>query len=106
MMSFLSTEWQNKNSLASTYTRDGHVAMAAEARAMYATSLGYFTVSTPPSAMKVFRDKLVSLYNPDINAWKETLSYYDDNWTWFGIALYSNLLPNLAEHVPSSAYSK
>jgi hypothetical protein len=36
------------------------------------------------------------LFSPDSNTWKITLGYYDDNWAWFGIALYNNLLPNLA----------
>ena len=34
--------------------------------------------------------------NPDKQQWKNALSYYDDNWAWFGIALTQHALPNLA----------
>jgi hypothetical protein len=48
----------------------------------------------------------VYLFNPDTNTWKEELSYYDNNWAWFGIALYNNLLPNLTANVPDAALLK
>src|SRR3989344_1629933 len=38
--------------------------------------------------------------------WAMPLSYYADNWTWFGIALYNRQLPNLAAELPATAFSK
>ena len=32
---------------------------------------------------------------PDFQDWKTPLGYYDDNWAWFGIALYNNFLDDL-----------
>jgi endoglucanase len=73
---------------------------------MYGATIGYFMVSDPKAAKDIYAKKLAYLWDADKNAWKETLSYYDDNWAWFGIALYNNLLPNLAATLPPSALSK
>jgi endo-1,4-beta-D-glucanase Y len=89
-LSFLTTEWTKKGKLAGTYSHDGQALNNAEIPAVYGTALGYFMVSDPSHAEDVYNKKLKSLYNPDTNRWKKTLSYYDDNWAWFGIGLYNN----------------
>ncbi len=81
-----------KGKLAAIYTHDGAVVSDAEVPAMYGTALGYFMVSDTVHAEEVYNKKLKSLYTPDTNSWKKTLSYYDDNWAWFGIGLYNNLI--------------
>lgn len=91
-LSFLTREWEKKGKIAASYTHDGKVVSEAEVPAMYGTALGYFMVSDPANAEEVYNQKIKSLYNPDTNSWKKTLSYYDDNWAWFGIGLYNNLL--------------
>lgn len=93
-MSFLGTQWQNSNTLFSTYSHDGQPTSATEAPAMYGGSLGYFIVADPSQAQNVYTQKLQSLYSADNQNWGQQLSYYDDNWAWFGIALYNNKLPN------------
>jgi endo-1,4-beta-D-glucanase Y len=94
--SFLSREWNANHLLHSSYSHDGSVTGQIEAPAMYGGSIGYFMVSDDKNAKDVYTNKLLFLYDQDTSAWKEPLSYYDDNWAWFGIALYNNLLPNLA----------
>ncbi len=104
-MNFLSLQWNKNHTLSSTYTHDGQVFTASEAPAMYGGTIGYFIVAGPASvASDVYHQKLVFLYDPGANTWKEPLSYYDDNWVWFGIALYNHLLPNLAASLPPSAF--
>ncbi len=103
MMKFLSTEWNKNHALDAQYGHDGRPAAEFEAPAMYGTSLGYFLVSDAQNATSVYETKIISLYDPDKNDWRQTLSYYDDNWAWFGLALYYNFLPNLAEHVQLSS---
>lgn len=94
-LSFLSDEWERKGKLAAIYSHDGKVINDAEVPAMYGTALGYFMVSDPAHAEEVYNEKLKSLYSPDTNSWKKLLSYYDDNWAWFGIGLYNNLIKPL-----------
>lgn len=94
-LTFLTSEWENNKVLHSVYAHDGTVVTQAEAPAMYGGSIGYFKVSDQKNAQNVYESKLKFLYSPDTNSWKTTLGYYDDNWVWFGIGLYSELLPNL-----------
>jgi endoglucanase len=99
-MTFLSTQWQQNDALASTYSHDGSVVTANEDASMYGGTIGYFMIADPSDATSVYDQKLAYLYDPDQNAWKQTLSYYDDNWAWFGIGLYNNILPNLFASLP------
>ncbi len=94
-LSFLSDEWVKKGKIASVYSHDGKVIHDAEVPAMYGAVIGYFMVSDPAHAEEVYDKKLKALYNPDISSWKKPLSYYDDNWAWFGIGLYNNLIKPL-----------
>lgn len=102
-MSFLSEQWK-KGAIGTTYSHDGKVLGSYETPAMYAGAIGYFVVSDPTLGAQVYDSKLSFLYNPDTNDWKQRLSYYDDNWAWFGIGLYNRLLPNLSANLPASAY--
>jgi endo-1,4-beta-D-glucanase Y len=103
-LSFLSTQWQANQKLASTYAHDGTVVDSSETPAIYGGTIGYFMLADPSIAPNVYQTKMQYLFDPDTNTWKETLSYYDDNWAWFGIALYNNLLPNLTANLPPSAF--
>jgi len=96
-LSFFKNEWQTKRMIAVSYKHNGEVIENIESPAMYGGIIGYFMVSEPTLAEEVYKEKLQILYNPDDNFWRKKLSYYDDNWAWFGIALYNHLLPNLAK---------
>jgi endo-1,4-beta-D-glucanase Y len=105
-LSFLDKQWSANGMLASTYTHDGSVVTAAESPAMYGGTIGYFVTNDSDAAASIYQNKLESLYDPGKNGWKSTLSYYDDNWAWFGIALYNNMLPNLTVGLPAGALAK
>lgn len=94
-MSFLGQEWKNNRVLHDIYGHDGRVVDATEAPSMYGGSLAVFLALDGTDAKDIYENKLVALYNPDIQSWSKTLGYYDDNWAWFGMALYNNELPNL-----------
>jgi endoglucanase len=64
---------------------------------MYGGTIGYFMINDPSSADEIYEQKLKTLYDQDSNSLRTPLSYYDSNWAWFGLALYNDLLPNLAE---------
>ena len=104
-MSTLRSSWQKQAALDTVYSHAGTPTGQYESPSMYGGAIGYFMLADASDASKVYENKLVFLYNPDSNTWKEPLSYYDDNWAWFGIALYNNLLPNLAADLPQSAFA-
>jgi endoglucanase len=94
-MDFLAEVWQREGRLGSTYTHDGKAILTGESPAMYGTALAYFYQTDKQEAATLYRQKLLSLYEPDFASWKIPLGYYDDNLAWFGLALYSGSLPNL-----------
>ncbi|MES2437348.1 MAG: glycosyl hydrolase family 8 [Patescibacteria group bacterium] len=95
-MKFLSEQWNSNSVLYVPYKHNGEPAEKHQSAAFYGGTIGYFMVADPENAKVIYDNKLQVLYNPDTNSWKVKLGYYDDNWVWFGIALYNNLLPNLA----------
>ncbi|MBA3550591.1 hypothetical protein H0W32_00035 [Patescibacteria group bacterium] len=94
-MSFLSTEWNNHAIIYTGYSHSGEPVYKNQSAAFYGGTLGYFIVVDPNNAKMIHDNKLQILYSPDTGKWKVPLGYYDDNWAWFGIALYNNMLPNL-----------
>lgn len=82
--------------IPAVFNHDGTAAESRESIAMYGGALGYFMIHHPHKAERVYRETLLSQYNRDTYAWKEPLSYYDDNWAWFGMALYTGALQNLS----------
>lgn len=95
-MTFFTSEWKDKALLYTSYEHDGTPAIKNQTAAFYAGTLPYFMAVDPQNAKSIYEDKLQILFNPDSNTWKVKLGYYDDNWAWFGIALYNDMLPNLA----------
>ena len=96
-MKLLSDEWKNNQTVYSTYSHDGTALTTDEPSEVYGTSIGYYMVTDPELADEVYSLKLQTLYDPNDSKWTTPMSYYGDNWTWFGMALYDDKLPNLAE---------
>jgi len=94
--SVLSDDWENRSRLASVYRHDGKIVTDDSVPAAYGASLGYFMMQNPEQAKEIFEHKLLVNYNPDVQGWNYELSYYDDNWAWFGMALYLDQLPDIA----------
>ena len=94
-MVFLADSWKSSGALASVYSHDFAVVEPTQAPAIYGGSIGYFQLTNPALAKQVYDQKLASLFNPNSQDWKSTLNYYDDNWAWFGLALYGHALTNL-----------
>ncbi len=78
--------------LASSYSHDGTVLENYESPSMYATLIGYFKVIDPEMAKKIYQEKILDLYSNDQTAFKDSLPYYEQNWLWFGAALYDDRL--------------
>lgn len=94
-MGFLDSEWKARESIHDIYGHDGRVIDYSEAPSTYGASLAALTAVNGADADAAYRSKLVALYNPDTQDWRQVLTYYDDNWAWFGMALYNNELPDL-----------
>lgn len=104
-MGFLSEEWEQQGTLASSYSHDGEIVGQDESYAVYGGAIGHFMVAEPRQAKRVYMESLESLYNSSSFNWYEDLSYYDSNWVWFGIALYNGKVSNLYSF-SSPAYEK
>lgn len=98
-MSFLDDKWTSEQKLYSAYSHDGQTLSQDEVPAMYGGAIGYFKVTNPTTAKEIYETKLKSLYDPTGERWNQEISYYSDNWAWFGMALYENRLDNLAKDV-------
>ena len=96
---FLLEDWQKNERLNSTYDHSGAVIHKNESPAIYGGTIGYFLVTDPSIAKEIYRKKLLILFDPNNNTWKESLSYYDDNWVWFGMALYNDQFTDLTKHI-------
>ncbi len=103
---FLREEWEQYGRIYNVYTHDGKPVTEDQSPAAYATSLGYYKVMTPGLAEDIYDQKLLSLYSQDTQSWREPLSYYDDNWAWFGMSLYLDKLPNYFELVNQKEIDK
>ncbi|MGI9028323.1 MAG: glycosyl hydrolase family 8 [Candidatus Saccharimonadales bacterium] len=94
---YLKDQWHNNKKIFSSYSHDGTALVDYDSPATYGATIGYFSVIDPGIAEEIYKAKLITLYSPDTQKLKQPLSYYDDNWSWFGSALLLDKLPNLTE---------
>jgi endo-1,4-beta-D-glucanase Y len=94
LFSFLGEHWRDKGVLYSTYGHDGEALIRDEVPAIYGGDLGFFKVVDEPAGKEIYDQKLKTLYDQNINGWVDGVSYYSDNWGWFGMALFGEQLDN------------
>lgn len=92
----LQREWQQNKLLYAVYQHNGRAKANYASLALYGTSLGYWKATHPATMDAILRDKLLPLMDSQNHTLKSSLSYYDNNWVWFGAALAANKLPNVA----------
>ncbi len=95
--SFLRKEWSNKGKIFAAYTHTGKPWEQYESVAAYGSDLGNFIVTDSKDTDYIYNSKVLSKFYDDTGRsyWDDPKNYYDQNWAWFGTALYSNNLPNL-----------
>lgn len=93
--SFLTEKYKKDGKLASGYSHDGMVINTNEDPVMYATAIGFLRLISPDLADKMYKQKLLTMYSNDSNAINPKLPYYEQNWTWFGLAFYTHQLKKL-----------
>lgn len=93
----LKTDYQTNLKLPESYHHDGTHISENENPTMYATSLGYFAVTDPDIARKIYQEKILNLYSNDKSSFNPDIPYYEQNWLWFGTAFINNQLSNFAK---------
>lgn len=96
--------FKQNNRLDAEYDHSGKVITPGEDLAVYAGTLGNFMATDPALAQSLVNSKLLPTYKKVVDndfarafsGWGDTRNYYNQNWVWFGLALYSDNLPNLA----------
>jgi endoglucanase len=94
-LGFLQQQWAAHGRLADGYSHGGEPT-GGENTGFYGGTLGYFQFRHPDSAKAVVAGKLAPLYDADTQRLTRSLNYYDNNWAWFGLALYGGQLPDIA----------
>jgi len=83
-------DYQSQGIIGASYSHDGNQIISGENPSMYATSLGYFLVKDPSLAAKIYQEKIIKLYSTSDTSFNSNLPYYEQNWLWFGAALYNH----------------
>lgn len=96
-LNFLEQSYALQNKLVSSYSHDGQVLSQTENPAMYSSALGYFLKVKPELAQKIYQEKIIKLYSNAQDSFNEDLPYYEQNWLWFGTALYHNFLSDFSK---------
>lgn len=94
-LALLKTEWTANGKISAVYKHTGEKESDYESYSTYGGILPYFVVAQPNTAREVYVTKLVGLYDPDTEDFRQDLGYYAQNWVWFGMAFYENKLLNL-----------
>jgi len=87
-------EWESNKSMYASYTHDGKALANSESLAHYGSQLSQFAITNKDIAEQIYKEKIYAQWNEG-GFWSDKNNYYDQNWAWFGTALYTNNLPNL-----------
>jgi endoglucanase len=88
----LAERYRRDNKLPIIISHNGSVVQDQENPVMYATAIGYFLIADKDLAKTVYEEKIIKLYSNDANMFNPNLPYYEQNWLWFGAALYNEQL--------------
>jgi endoglucanase len=91
-LGFFAKQYEAGKKLYESYSHDGKPLSNGESPVMYATSLGVLMNTRPEVADQIYQEKILNLYSTDSNSFRQNLSYYEENWLWFGSALYLKAL--------------
>ncbi len=93
----LRSKWKQEGKLVAEYDYGGKPTQTHEDLAIYAGDLANFLVADPALADAIVAGKLLPAFqgaNGGRAGWGDLTNYYTQNWVWFGLALYSDSLPN------------
>lgn len=101
--SFPRDTFKQTGKLDAEYDHGGKPVTTGEDLSIYGGTLGNFVVTDPKLADVLVTSKLLPAYKQIVDndfarafaGWGDTRNYYNQNWVWFGLSLYSDNLPNL-----------
>lgn len=88
----LQQAWSHQHELVDGYSHAGQATGSGESLGFYGGTLGYFQYQQARAAQTIVREKLAPLYSVSSGQLTRQLNYYDNNWVWFGLALYDGTL--------------
>jgi endoglucanase len=90
---FFRQQYKTTGKLAIVYTHDGKISDPIEELSRYgSTGIGCFDVTDKNLADKLYQDKIIGVYSNVTDEFVNNIGYYDNNWGFFGLALYNNYL--------------
>lgn len=103
----LRIKWKKDGKLVNTYDHAGKALSDQEALSNYAGALANFLFTEPSLADSLVLEKYIPAYTTsaddqgrassgEFRGWGSSQDYYNQNWVWFALALYSGQLANLA----------
>lgn len=92
---FFEKEWNNQKNVFSVYKLDGEASVDYKSLATSVGLLSNMMVTNPNLGKSIYKELYINTYQKE-GYWGNSNDYYDQNWAWFGSALYSNslLLPS------------
>lgn len=90
---FFKNEWETNKKIVAAYTQDGVRAVDFEDLSTYTGALSVFQVTDPELAIDVYTTEFWPQFTDGY--WGDKDNYYNQNWVWFGTALYAHNVPNL-----------
>lgn len=91
---FFAKEWNEKRKIHSVYLLDGTPGVSFDDRSTDAGALAVFFITEPEMAIDLYSTNFWPNFRRE-GYWGDQSKYYDQNWAWFGTALYTHNLPNL-----------
>ncbi len=94
---FFVEQWEKDRKFVALYDLNGNNRVSFSSLSTSAGAVSVFTIKNAELAQEVYSQLFESKYQYDGGYWDDQNNYYDQNWVWFGTALYSNNLSNLWE---------
>ncbi len=91
----LSDTLEESNQIFAEYSRDGTPIVNYETKSMYGASIPMLKITNNDSLEDVVNDNILEGFDFDKYDWENQISYYDDNWSWFGLAFYLDRTDNI-----------
>lgn len=91
---FFKKEWEEKKKIHAIYSLDGTPVVSYDDLSTDVGALATFMITEPELAIDVFSSNFWPLFEKE-GYWGDKDKYYNQNWAWFGTALYAYNLPNL-----------
>jgi endo-1,4-beta-D-glucanase Y/4-amino-4-deoxy-L-arabinose transferase-like glycosyltransferase len=97
---FFTKEWKNKGQFAALYEVSGKEKAPYNSLSTDVGALSVLSITNRSLAKEVYNKFFDQKFNHTEGYWNNPKDYYDQNWGWFGSALYSEGLPNLWKESP------